>query len=211
MKHMTELIKNVIPFPPEAQTEFFQVVKALDLNPGEWIPDNLPSGTRFFVEDGFLLLTTRVKDEWKCSNFYPEGTTTVTYSEGAAESREGSFRGRATEPSQVYYILKTDEDQLKKILPGYSFAMSMLSQHSYQKHLERSQLFKLENIDRLICIDEYFPTSSAHQLMTCLNSLTLRMSWTDQYFSRFRQNGIQRSSNPPKSSTNPNQTTIKSI
>jgi hypothetical protein len=104
MRRLTALIKAIVPFPAEIRDEFFKIVKALDLMPGEWIPDDLPTGTFIFVEEGFLVLSCYRDNRWRCTNVYSEGTLAGTYSEGAPEMQEGSYRVRATEPTRVCYL-----------------------------------------------------------------------------------------------------------
>ena len=104
MRRLTALIKKIVFFPSEIQNEFFKIAKVLDLLPGEWVPDDLPTGTFIFVEEGFLLLTSYHDNRWKCTNVYFEGALAGTFSEGAAEMQEGSLRVRAIKPSRTYYL-----------------------------------------------------------------------------------------------------------
>ena len=156
MRRLTVYIKTIAPFPAELQIEFFKIVKVLQLMPGEWIPDDLPSGTSIFVEEGFLLLTTCTDNQWKCSNFYVEGFLALTYSEGAPEMREGSFRVRAAEPSLVYYLTVEEEGKLKKIFPNWPGVSRFLRQRSFLKNQGLISLFRVPPTDRIIYADKHF-------------------------------------------------------
>jgi len=155
MRRLTALIKAIVPFPLEIREEFFKIVKVLDLAPGEWVPDDLPSGTSIFVEDGFLLLTRCEKKKWKCSNFYLEGTLAVTYSEGAAEMKDGSLRVRAAEPTRIYYTTREDDSRLHNIFPSYNIVRHVLRQRSFFKSEERKILFDLSALERIMYVDTY--------------------------------------------------------
>jgi hypothetical protein len=156
MRRLTALIKKIVPFPAETQNKFFKIAKALDLMPGEWIPDDLPSDTHFFVEEGFLLLTRYQDNRWKCVNFYFEGTLAVTFSEGASEMKEGSYRVRATEPTRIYYLTSEDVYHVYKIFPDYTIVSSVLRQRSFMKHNQRAALLHLPPPDRIINTDLHF-------------------------------------------------------
>jgi hypothetical protein len=153
MRRLTALIKKIVPFPAEIQSEFFKIIKVLDLMPGEWIPDDLPNGTTIFVEEGFLLMTAHNGCRWQCVNVYPEGTAASTYSEGAAEMQEDSIRIRAAEPSRVYYLTPEDKHRVIKIFPGYMFAINALRRRSYRKSNERRKLLEVPSGERVIVVD----------------------------------------------------------
>ena len=156
MRRLTALIKAIVPFPEEIRDKFFKIVKVLDLMPGEWIPDDLPTGTTIFVEDGFLLLTSCRNKKWKCCNFYPEGTAAITYSVGAAEMKDGSIRVRATEPSRIYYLTRDDESRIDEFFPKYKIASQILRQRSFLKSEQRRSLFEVPPGDRIMHVDTYF-------------------------------------------------------
>ena len=156
MRRLTALIKAIVPFPAEIRDEFFKQVKALDLMPGEWIPDDLPTGTFIFVEEGFLVLTCYRDNRWRCSNVYPEGTLAGTYSEGAPEMQEGSYRVRATEPTRVYYLTSEDKSRVEKVFPGYSIVHMVLRQRSTRKHYQRAQLIHLPPPGRVFNTELHF-------------------------------------------------------
>lgn len=124
--------------------------------PGEWIPDDLPTGTFIFVEEGFLVLTCYRNNRWKCTNVYAEGTLTGTYSEGAPEMEEGSYRVRATEPSRIYYLASEDKCRVEKIFPNYIIAHMRLEQRSTRKHYQRARLLHLPPPDRVINTELHF-------------------------------------------------------
>lgn len=156
MRRLTSLIKKIVPFPAETRDEFIKIIKVLDLMPGEWIPDDLPTGTSIFVEEGLLLLTQCDNKQWKCTNFYPEGTATITYSEGAAEMVEGSLRLRAVEPSRIYYLTRDDVRRVEGFFPGYRIAGSILRQRSFFKSQRLKELFTVPPPDRIIYVSLYF-------------------------------------------------------
>ena len=156
MRRLTALIKAIVPFPPEIREEFFKIVKGLDLTPAEWVPDDLPTGTSIFVEDGLLLLTRCEKKKWRCSNFYLEGTLAVTYSEGAAEMKEGSFRVRAVEPTRIYYITREDDCRVREVFPSYNIVRHVLRQRSFFKSEQRKSLFQVPPADRIMIVDTFF-------------------------------------------------------
>ena len=157
MRRLTALIKKIVPFPAEKQTESFKIIKALDLLPGEWIPDDLPPGTSIFIEEGFLLVTRHRGDRWKCVNFFCEGTAAITHNKGAAEMKEGSFRIRAIEPSRIYYLTPNDECRLKAIFPLYPIADRKLRHRSFVKDVQRALVLNYPPADRVILVDHYFP------------------------------------------------------
>ncbi|HEX3934265.1 MAG TPA: hypothetical protein VHW43_06270, partial [Puia sp.] len=140
----------------EIQTEFFKRAKALELLPGEWIPDDLPTGATIFVEEGFLFMTSYQGNRWRCINFYPEGTTISTYSEGAAEMQENSIRIRAAEPSRIYYLAAEDKHAVIKMFPGYMFAIYALSRRTEGKSENRMRLFRVPPAERAILVDSFF-------------------------------------------------------
>ena len=141
MRRLTALIKKIIPFPAEVQTEFFKIAKVLHLLSGEWVPDDLAAGTFIFVEEGFLLLTRYQDNLWKCTNVYLEGTLAGTFSEGAPEMQEGSFRVRATEPSRIYYLTTKDMCRVEEIFPRYTWPTpSFGSDHSGKTNREQDSL-----------------------------------------------------------------------
>jgi len=156
MRRLTALIKTIVPFPAEIQDKFFKIMKVMDLMPDEWIPDDLPTGTQIFVEEGFLLLTIYDEKQWRCTNFYIEGTATGTSSKGAAEMKEGSYRVRATEPTRIYYLTPEDAHQMGAIFPDYQIARAVLQQRSFLKSEQRKQLFSIPPIDRIISVDKFF-------------------------------------------------------
>jgi hypothetical protein len=156
MRRLTALIKAIVPFPAEIRDEFFKIVRILDLMPGEWVPDDLPSGTSIFVEEGFLLLTNYQDIRWRCVNVYPEGTLAGTYSEGAAEMQKDSFRVRATEPTRIYYLTREDKSRVEEIFPDYTRVSMVLQQRSSMKHHLRAALFHLPPPDRIIAVDIRF-------------------------------------------------------
>lgn len=158
MRRLTALIKAIVPFPPEIREEFFKIVKVLDLAPGEWVPDDLPTGTSIFVEDGFLLLTRCEQRRWKCSNFYLEGTLAVTFSEGAAEMKDGSFRVRAVESTRIYYWTSDDARQVQDFFVSYNIVCHVLRQRSFFKSEQRKVLFDLSALERIMYVDMYFRT-----------------------------------------------------
>jgi len=155
MRRLTALIKAIVPFPPEIREEFFKIVKVLDLMPDEWIPDDLPTGTSIFVEDGLLLLTRCKNKRWKCGNFYLEGTLAVTYSEGAAELKDGSYRVRAAEPTRIYYWTRADVCRMQDFFVSYNIVCHVLRQRSFFKSEERKILFDLSANDRVIYLDTF--------------------------------------------------------
>lgn len=156
MRRLTALIKAIVPFPPEIREEFFKIVKVLDLAPGEWVPDDLPTGTSIFVEDGLLLLTQCEKRKWRCSNIYIEGTLAVTYSEGATEMKDGSFRVRAVEPTRIYYMTREEERRVHEVFPSYNIVRHVLRQRSFFKSEQRRSLFKVPSGNRIMMVDTYF-------------------------------------------------------
>jgi|GEM_PF-5726774 len=156
MRRLTALIKAIVPFPPEIHEEFFKIVKVLDLTPGEWVPDDLPTGTSIFVEDGLLLLTRCEKKKWRCSNFYLEGTLAVTYSEGATEMKDGSFRVRAVEPTRIYYMTREEERRVHEVFPNYNIVRHVLRQRSFFKNEQRKSLFEVPPADRIMIVDTFF-------------------------------------------------------
>lgn len=158
MRRFTALINKIVPFPLDVRNEFFKIVKAIDLMPGEWVPDDLPTGTSIFVEDGLLLLTRCENKQWQCSNFYIEGTLTVTCSEGAPEMNDGSFRVRAATCSRIYYMTREDACEVQKIFPSYSIARHVLSQRSFFKSQVRKVLFDLPPAGRILYVDDFFRT-----------------------------------------------------
>ena len=156
MRRLTAFIKKIVPFPAEMQTEFFKKAKPLELLPGEWIPDNLPTGTTIFVEEGLLLMTIYDGNRWRCINFYPEGTTVSAYTEGAAEMQEDSLRIRAAEPSRIYYLAPDDIHQVIKIFPGYMFVINALKFRAEHKSQKRMRIFKVPPAERVIIVDSFF-------------------------------------------------------
>jgi hypothetical protein len=153
MRRLTALTNKIAPFPGEIQNKFFKMVKVLNLLPGEWIPDDLPTGTFIFVEEGFLLLTSYQDNRWKCTNVYLEGTLAGTFSEGAAEMQEGSLRVRATKPSRIYYLTPEDMQEVETIFPGYRLAHTVLRWRSFMKNQQRARLFDVPPKDRIIFLD----------------------------------------------------------
>ena len=158
MQRLTALIKKIAYFPAEIRDEFFKIIKVMDLLPGEWVPDDLPTGTSIFVEEGLLSLTTYKDTRWRCTNFYPEGTLAMTYSEGAAEMQEDSCRVRAATPVRIYYLTPKDRSRVDAIFPSYFLAYTALRSRSYFKHERRTALFRVPPADRVIYISIYFPT-----------------------------------------------------
>jgi hypothetical protein len=158
MQRLTALIKKKAYFPAETRDEFFKIIKVMDLLPGEWVPDDLPTGTSIFVEEGLLLLTTYKNNRWRCTNFYPEGTLAITYSEGAAEMQEDSCRVRAATPARIYYLTSDDRSRVDAIFPGFFLAYNALRSRSYFKHERRTGLFQVPPADRVIYVSIYFPT-----------------------------------------------------
>ena len=156
MRRLTALIKKIVPFPAEIQTEFSKIVKLLDLMPGEWIPDDLPTGTKIFVEEGFLLLTRHRGDRWRCINFYREGTTVIPRSKGAAEMQEGSLRIRAVEPSRIYYLTPDDERRVRATFPQYALADHILRRRTFLKDVEKAMILQYTPADRILFVDRYF-------------------------------------------------------
>ena len=155
MRRLTALIKAIVPFPPEIRDEFFKIVKVLDLMPGEWIPDDLPTGTSIFVEDGLLLLTRCKNKRWRCCNFYLEGTATVTCGTGAAEMEDGSYRVRAAEPTRIYYWTREDVCRVQEFFKSYNIVLHVLRQRSFFKSEERKILFDLSAYERIIYLDTF--------------------------------------------------------
>ncbi|HEX3934266.1 MAG TPA: hypothetical protein VHW43_06275 [Puia sp.] len=158
MRRLTALIKKIVPFPAELRDDFSKIVKVLDLLPGEWVPDDLPAGTSIFVEEGLLSLTTYNDNRWRCTNFYPEGTLAITYSEGAAEMQEGSFRVRAGETTRIYYLTREDRSRVDEIFPAYAIAYSILRSRSFAKNQQRASLFKVPPAERIMYVDIFFPS-----------------------------------------------------
>ena len=158
MHRLTALIKKIVHFPAETRDEFFKIIKVMDLLPGEWVPDDLPTGTSIFVEEGLLSLTTYKDTRWRCTNFYPEGTLAMTYSEGAAEMQEDSCRVRAATPARIYYLTPKDRSRVDAIFPSYFLAYTALRSRSYFKHERRTALFRVPPADRVIYVSIYFPT-----------------------------------------------------
>ena len=156
MRRYTALIKKIAPFPAEIQDRFFKTAKVLDLMPGEWVPDDLPTGTFIFVEEGFLLLTKYQGIRWKCTNVYPEGTLAGTYSGGAPQMDQGSFRVRATEPTRIYYLTSEDKRRVEEFFPTYVRVHMILRERSFIKHRQRTALFHLPPPDRIINTDLHF-------------------------------------------------------
>lgn len=155
MRRLTALIKAIVPFPAEIREEFFKILKVLDLMPGEWVPDDLPTGTSIFVEDGLLLLTRCKDKQWKCSNFYLEGTLAVTCSEGAAEMKDGSFRVRAAEPTRIYFWTYDDARRVQDFFLSYNIVCHVLRQRSFVKSEQRKILFDLSALERIMYVDTY--------------------------------------------------------
>jgi hypothetical protein len=156
MRRLTALIKKIVPFPQEIREEFFKIVKVLDLSPGEWVPDDLPTGTLVFIEDGLLLLTHCKNKQWKCSNIYTEGMLVATFSDGASEMKNGSFRVRAAAPTRIYYWTSEDACRLQEIFPSYGMVGHILRQRSFIKSQRRRRLFVVPIEDRILYLDVYF-------------------------------------------------------
>jgi hypothetical protein len=156
MRRLTALIKAIVPFPAEIREEFFKIVKVLDLMPGEWVPDDLSTGTLIFVEDGLLLLTRCKNKHWKCSNFYLEGTLAATWSEGAAEMKDDSFRVRAAEPTHIYYWTSDNARRVQDFFVSYNIVSHVLRQRSFFKSEQRKILFDLSPLERIMYVDTYF-------------------------------------------------------
>ena len=142
--------------------------------PGEWTPDDLPTGTFVFVEEGLLLLTLYLDKQSTCCNVYCEGTAILNYSEGAAEMQEHSYRVRAAEPSRIYYITPEDERRVTKVFPDYMCASRKLTFRSFMKYVQRTRLFDYPRAERILLTDLYFPTILRAPLKDLTEYLDLR-------------------------------------
>ena len=82
----------------------------------------------------------------------------MTYSEGAAEMQEGSFRVRAATPVRIYYLTPEDRDQVIGGFVGYAFVQTVLRSRSFAKNQQRAGLLHIPPTDRIIYVHLNFPT-----------------------------------------------------
>ncbi len=157
MRRLTRLLNKLEHSSKAIPQRFYDTIQTLTLAPGEPIPDSVPPKSWIFVEAGCLLLKRRDSNRWACCNIYYEGTSTVFYNVGADRLEDGSYRVEAIEHSIVLYLSPKGEAKVKTFFPQFSMAEMILSQRSFFKHQERSEIYKVGVQRRIQFVEKYFP------------------------------------------------------
>jgi hypothetical protein len=144
MQRLLKLAKKIAHITPDEEAILISKIRRVSLLPWQYLDEEVPLGSWFFIEEGFLMALTCKENIWECTDFFYEGAGWNFGKFSSSESRPGFFRLEAVEQT-ILYIIPMEE--ISKSLTTFPKLMAItieLNSRTYVRLEKRSDLYHLE-------------------------------------------------------------------
>jgi hypothetical protein len=157
MRRLLKLVRSIASTTPADEAKIASTFRHVSLLPGQYLAEEVPRHSWFFVEDGFLLAFDGQNNNWECREVFYEGSGWIFPPLADREPIEGQFKLEAIEPSIIYIIVIEDDMELMKAIPSFHQVHHKLMQRSFKRNALPREFFRSNDSEKIKIIATKFP------------------------------------------------------